>query len=88
MDLYPDADRIVRSAIARACRGNPDSLDLERSLPDLGIDSLTLASIAAELEMICGMELPEPQLQGLLESRSAREFIRVAQAFLSNARSA
>jgi len=49
-----EIERFIVSAVARACRCNPDAVTGATRLIDLGVDSLTLTGIYALCEMTYG----------------------------------
>jgi acyl carrier protein len=85
MEADNEASKWVRAALSRACLCAPEAVRDEWRLIDLGVDSLTLISIASELEARYGAEFPEPELQMLLESRTVSDLIRMATVFSQSA---
>jgi len=83
-----DAARIVREAIVKVYPLAADTLEPQHSLLDLGIESLALTTIAAELEATGRGELSDEELQRLMKSRTVSELSDVAGEFLSRVRSA
>ncbi len=63
----------LRPAIARACQiDDPSSVTDEKSLLDLGADSLTLASVLSLIEAEHGIELEPSEMLALLGATDVR----------------
>lgn len=86
MNPRQEAARIVREAIIKVHPLAADALEPQRSLLDLGIDSLALTTVAAELEASGHGPLSDEELQRLMESRTVAELGGVAGDFVSRVR--
>jgi acyl carrier protein len=86
MKPHQDAAQILREALVKVYPLASETLGSQHSLLDLGIDSLTLTTLAAELEATCRGELSEEELQRLMESRTLGELTCLTEDFLSRVR--
>jgi len=80
-----EVTRLIRSVLAQVSLREPDDIQDDWTLMDLGIDSLTFSHIAATLEAEYGVELDEQTLMSLMLSRSVRELIDAAHSVSASA---
>ena len=66
-DEGQDLALALRESIARTCDLPVDSVRLDSSLEELGVDSLASAEIITDLEISTGLELPMDVLRRLNE---------------------
>ena len=63
MKGYEAAKSEILEWVAEAIQVPVDQIDLEKPLPDIGIDSLDAVHMIATIESIIGKELPEDIIQ-------------------------
>lgn len=78
-----DIRTLILSALAEACHCSVSELDENSSIIELGVDSLSLTNIAAQLEAQYGLELTEEALLRLLESQRVGDLIGLAETLLA-----
>lgn len=69
---------LVTSRVAAMCRRDPASLQPETTLQELGLDSLGLTLIAAEIEDVLSCLLSQEQLLRLFRATSLRDVVAIA----------
>jgi acyl carrier protein len=71
-------DALVVSTIAAMCRREPSSIGLDTTVQELGLDSLGLSLVAAEIESALSRNLSEQHLAQLLVASSLRDIVTIA----------
>jgi acyl carrier protein len=67
----------VMTALAAAANVDRRTISEETSMLDLGIDSLTLAGLVAQVEMRYGCEVPLDQVYELFDAPLVRDVVTV-----------
>ncbi|HEX7081882.1 MAG TPA: acyl carrier protein [Gammaproteobacteria bacterium] len=68
-------ERHVLGTLAAAARADPSDIDRATVLSDLGLDSLTLVSMLAELEAALDLALTDDDTLEVLGARNAGELV-------------
>ena len=72
-------EELVSSAIATACNVDEAAISLETRLCDLGVDSISVVAIVAQVGAEHGLELSSDQLIELFDALIVRDFILLLQ---------
>lgn len=72
--------------IARACHLEPARVTAQSSILDLGLDSLTLVSVLAQIEIAHAFELSPDETLALLEATDIRSLARRLAAIIDGRR--
>ncbi|WP_313917235.1 acyl carrier protein [Tahibacter sp.] len=75
------ADTMIK-LVARVCAVPPQDLSPDTMLDEVGVDSLSLSQIMAEMEAAFSIELWDEDIAGLAEARSIGDFVGVLNAAL------
>jgi len=67
-----DLEGLVQRAISKICDIDPERVQPDVRLGDLGVDSLAAAEVLVELEMVLGRELPVDVLRRLDDAHTVR----------------
>lgn len=76
----PDLERLVISTVAAACRADRAALTPATELREIGLDSLSLMSVAVSLEAACGIELGDETAAELLGAQRLGDLIELLHA--------
>lgn len=76
------ADTMIK-LVARVCDVPPQDLSPDTLLDEVGVDSLSLSQIMAEMEAAFAIELWDEDIAGLAEARSIGDFVGVLNAALA-----
>lgn len=77
---HPELADLLRVTIAQACNLEPASVTGAMSMLELGLDSLTLVSVLAQLEAVYGLELTGDETLPLLEAATVGALIEHLEA--------
>lgn len=70
-------DEAILSAIAVACNLDRSSITVDASMLDLGVDSVTLIAIIAQIQARFDVHIGENELVELFDAPLVREFIAI-----------
>lgn len=83
-----DLQEFVCSTVAQACSVDRDRIDARTNLLDLGIDSLTLVSVFAQIEAVYDVELTPDEILSMLEAPTIADLVVCMERLLQAPRSA
>lgn len=76
------ADTMIK-LVARACAVDAHRITPDTLLDEVGVDSLSLTQIMAEMEAAFAIELWDDDIAGLAEARSVGDFVGVLNGALA-----
>jgi acyl carrier protein len=77
-----DLNALIASTLATACRCDVDALHEETDLIDIGLDSLALVSVVAQIEARRNRELGEDELLAIFRTRTVGDIMALAHKML------
>ncbi len=85
MNLELDLDGFVCSAIASACNVEPTEVTSSTNLLDVGMDSLNLVSIIAQIQIHFGVEFSSDQVVALFDASMVADLVILLRQLIKQA---
>jgi acyl carrier protein len=77
MTTSTSIDDFVFGTIAGACNCDRNDITLDTDVADLGMDSLSLTTVAAHVEASYGCQFTDDQAQALLQRTRVRDIVEI-----------